>query len=167
MMDRQKLFLTKLCVNALGYITFLTMICYMIPIVMTFELNVYDMAIITKLFVICMTCLFIFISYINSILNKYNNISIENGYKNYIKEMIDIRHTLGAGNTMIELLILFFVAVLITYAAWWWKADIYPLEAAIYYIILLIGAIVNLSTIIKYMNKFTFFDERLHNEVYK
>lgn len=164
---KARICLTKIVINTLGWLSFLSMFSYMIPIAISFETNVYDMSHIAKLFIIAMVTYCIFLTSLIKIIGRYNNIEDPSSYKSYIKEMIDLLHTLGKGNTLIEMLILFFIAVIITYAVWWWKADVYPLEAAFEYVWLVIGATSNTALIIKYINNFNHFTKRLYEEVYK
>lgn len=168
-MNNKKLMLTKIYINGMGWCTFLVMFSYMIPIAMTFELNVYDMRSLTVLFAISMTCLLLFFSSINKILKKYNKMELEcthNELNDLIDEMIYIYH-IFAYNSIIEILILFATAVVITYALWWWKADIWPVAAVFYYIVLVTYTTLNLFTVKKYIKNFTFFKKRLYDEVYK
>lgn len=162
-----KMRLIKFIINLSGWCTILFMFLYMMPIVMTFQINVYGMSAIVKRFIICMISYYFYLSSINKVLNRYNKINDLEGYKNYIKEMIDIRHTLGAGNTLVVILVLFFVAVIITYALWWWKADLYIMEAIIDYFVLVLCTTINGMLIAKYAKNFKYFDKRLHDEVYK
>lgn len=159
--------LIKFLLNTQGVLSLFAMFIYMIPIAISFETKAYDMVIVAKLFVIATAVYFIYLFNLNKYLSKYNNIMDLDGYKNYIKEMIDLLTTLGKGNTMIEVSILFFFAVLITYAVWWWKADANIVEAIIEYFILVIGCIANVTMIIKYAKNFNIFCKRLYAEVYK
>lgn len=159
--------LIKFLLNTQGVLSLLAMFIYMIPIAISFETKTYDMIIVAKLFVIATVVYFIYLFSLNKYLSKYNNIMDLNGYKNYIKEMIDLLTTLGKGNTMIEISILFFSTVLITYAVWWWKADIHVIEAIIEYFILVMACTANVTMIIKYIKNFNIFCKRLYAEVYK
>lgn len=159
--------LIKFLLNTQGVLSLLAMFIYMIPIAISFETKTCDMIIVAKLFVIATVVYFIYLFSLNKYLSKYNNIMDLDGYKNYIKEMIDLLTTLGKGNTMIEISILFFSAVLITYAVWWWKADIHVIEAIIEYFILVVACTTNVTMIIKYIKNFNIFYKRLYAEVYK
>jgi hypothetical protein len=139
----------------------------MIPIAISYDTGIYNMYVIAKLFLIAMATYSIYLFSLNKYLTKYNNISDLDVYKNYIKEMVDLLTTLGKGNIKIEISILFFIAVLITYAVWWWKADVYIVEGAMEYLILVVGATINASMIIKYIRNFNVFVKRLYKEVYK
>lgn len=159
--------LVKFLLNTQCILSILAMFVYMIPIAITFETNVYDMAIIAKLFVIAAVVYFMYLFYLNKHISKYNNIEDTDRYKNHIKEMIYLLPTFGKGNTKLEISIIFFSAVLITYAAWWFKADVYIVEAIIEYFILVIGCTANVTMIIKYIKNFNVFHKRLYDEVYR
>lgn len=159
--------LIKIILNTQRILTIIAMFLYMIPIAISFKTGVYDMYIIAKLFIIAMVTYFIYLFNLNKYLVKYNSIKDLNIYKNYIKEMIDLLTTLGRGNIKIEISILFFITILITYAVWWWKSDVYIIEAIFEYIFLVAGATINTSMIIKYINNFNVFHKRLYAEVYK
>lgn len=159
--------LIKFLLNTQCILSILAMFVYMIPIAITFETNVYDMAIIAKLFVVAAVVYFLYLFCLNRHISKYNNIEDMDGYKNYIKEMIDLLPTFGKGSTKLEFSIIFFAAVLITYAVWWFKADVYIVEAVIEYLILVVGCTANVTMIIKYIKNFNVFHKRLYDEVYK
>lgn len=159
--------LIKLIINLLGCITMLAMFLYMMPITVSFETNEYSMSLIARLFTIAMISYYLFLTSLIKALDKYNKIEDLESYRDHIKEMIDLLHTLGKGNTLIEILMLFFAAVIITYAIWWWNSDIYLIEATLEYILLVICTTINTALIIKYANSFNYFNKRLYDEVYK
>ena len=148
-MDKKKYMLMKFIIRLFCFISFVTLLIYGIPIVLTFELNVYNMELITINLSIATIVNASYYYLFNKIICRLIKMTDIKNVEKFIR-INDIAHP-----TILDIINIIFIGfMLITYFLWWIKADLYFMSTNLYFTVVIMSLLLLVPIINDYLNNY-------------
>lgn len=147
--DKKKYMLMKFIIRLFCFISFVTLLIYGIPIVLTFELNVYNMELITINLSIATIVNASYYYLFNKIICRLIKMTDIKNVEKFIR-INDIAHP-----TILDIINIIFIGfMLITYFLWWIKADLYFMSTNLYFTVVIMSLLLLVPIINDYLNNY-------------